>query len=122
MPLFMHDEKDEQSFKMFMAQLYVVGEVSQSAINRAFGMNPINMKRWVKKYQDTGPAAFYKKERKRKATVMTEKVINDAQLLLDSGISKKEIADELEIKLPTLKNAIRSGKLPSGRYSKKKKA
>ncbi|MBU0570515.1 MAG: helix-turn-helix domain-containing protein [Candidatus Omnitrophica bacterium] len=120
MPLFMHDEKDEGSFKMFMAQLYVVGNVPQSAINRAFGMNPINMKRWVKKYQNGGPAAFYNKERKRRATVMTKEVMDNAQLLLDRDIPKKEIADELEIKLPTLKNAIRTGKLHFSNHFKKK--
>jgi len=84
----MHDEKDEKSFKMFMAQLYVVGNVPQSAINKAFGINQIKMKRWVKKYQNNGPAAFYKKERKRRATVMTKEVIDKAQLLLDKGIPK----------------------------------
>lgn len=121
MPLFIHDEKDEQSFKMFMAQLYVVGTVPQAAINRAFGMNPINMKRWVKKYQAVGPEGFYKKERKRKATVMTREVKTVAQSLLDKGLPRKEIADELGIKLSTLKNAIHTGKLHAGSCSKKKK-
>jgi len=122
MPLFMHHEKDEESFRMFMAQLYVVGNVSQSAVNKAFGMNPINMKRWVKKYQKGGPAAFYDKGRKRKATVMTKEVIADAQLLLDQGTPQHEIADELRIKFSTLKNAIHAGKLhsKSGFHFKKK--
>jgi len=121
MPLFMHHEKDKESFKMFMAQLYVIGNVPQSAINKAFGMNPINMKRWAKKYQQGGPAAFYRNERKRRATVMTKDILADAQIMLDQGAARHEIADELQINPSTLRNAIHSGRLRASNESGSKK-
>ncbi len=46
MPIFLHDENDLDSFRMFMAQLFVTGNATQSEINKTFGLNTINMKRW----------------------------------------------------------------------------
>ncbi|MCP5002595.1 MAG: hypothetical protein GY941_01395 [Planctomycetes bacterium] len=43
MPFFVHDEGDLESFKMFMAQLHVTDNATQSEINKVFGLNPINM-------------------------------------------------------------------------------
>ncbi|MBU1682841.1 hypothetical protein KJ742_02755 [Patescibacteria group bacterium] len=111
MPLFIHDEKDGDSFKMFMAQLYVTGNATQSEINKAFGMNPINMKRWVKKYKEEGAGGFYRKTRERKARVMTKEVLNKVGRLMEENYSLPEIAEELEIKVDTLRKAIREGKL-----------
>ena len=63
MPIFVHDESDLDSFKMFTAQLYVTGSATQSEINNAFGLNAINMKRWTKRYREGGPGAFYRREK-----------------------------------------------------------
>jgi transposase len=121
MPLFVHDEEDQDSFKMFMAQLYVTGNASQAEINRAFGLNAINMKRWVKKYQEGGPGAFYKKEKERKPRVMMTEIIKTAQELLDKAHTKKEVAEGLGLKVDTLRKAIREGKLQERNDFKKKK-
>jgi transposase-like protein len=120
MPIFVHDENDLDSFKMFMAQLFVTGNATQSEINKVFGLNPINMKRWTKRYREGGPGAFYKRERIRKARVMTPEVIDTAQALLDEAHSGKEVADELGLKANTLRKAIRDGKLHQNNDFKKK--
>ncbi len=111
MPIFVHDERDQDSFKMFMAQLYVNGNTTQSEINRTFGLNAVNMKRWAKRYREGGPGAFYKKEKNRKAHVMTPDIIETAQSLLDEAHTKREVAEELGLKIDTLNKAIREGKL-----------
>lgn len=120
MPIFVHDEDDEDSFKMFMAQLYVTGNTTQSAINRTFGLNPINMKRWVKRYQEGGPGAFYKKKTARRSRVMTPEVMEVAQKLLDETYTNREVAEKLGLKVDTLRETIRGGKLYRGKDSKKK--
>jgi len=120
MPLFSHHEKDEASFKVFMAQLYVNGNATQAEINRAFGMNKINMKRWAKKYREEGPGAFYRKERKTKPRVMTGKVISVAQSMLDEGYETFEAARELGIKVNTFGKAMRDGRLIKRNDIKKK--
>jgi transposase-like protein len=121
MPIYSHHEKDKASFKSFMAQLYVNGNARQAEINRTFGMNKINMKRWVKKYREKGPEAFYIKEQKNKPRVLTEEVLIIAQSMLDGGCETTEVASELGIKLNTLGKAIRAGRLKKIKDLKKKK-
>jgi len=122
MPLFSHKEDDMNTFKMFMAQLYVTGNATQAEINRTFGLkNPMNMKRWAKKYKEGGPAAFYKQETNRKPRVMTEQVLQNIQSILDTGQTPPEIAKELGLKADTLNKAIREGKLHRQSFEKKTK-
>lgn len=113
MPLFSHAEDDVESFKMFMAQLYVQGNVKQSDINKIFKLNPINMKRWVQKFIDGGPGAFYRKESSYtpRNSVLTEEVLKKVQLLLDEGYGLSRIGKELSLKADTLRKAIGAGKL-----------
>lgn len=113
MPLFHHEEQDLDSFKMFMAQLYVHGNARQSEINRTFNLNPINMKRWSQKYTDGGARAFYNKKSpgNSKPRVLTSSVLKKVQSLFDEGYGVKEVGNILGLKSDTLKKAIRSGKL-----------
>ncbi len=88
MPIFVHDEGDLNSFKMFMAQLFVTDNATQSKINKDFGLNPINARSRTKRYRDCGPGAFYQREIKRIPRVMTPEIIETAQALLDEARTK----------------------------------
>ena len=116
MPLFRHEETDLDSFKMFMAQLYVNGNAKQSEINRTFNLNPINMKRWSQKYMEGGARVFYTNGsggsgKPRKPRVLTEAVLEKVQSLFDEGYSLSEAGAQLGLKADTLRKAIKSGKL-----------
>ena len=65
MPVFIHDVEDTASFKMIASQFYLNGNAKQSEIVKAFGINPLALKRWVKKYLEDGPRAFYIEKRDR---------------------------------------------------------
>jgi transposase-like protein len=119
MPIFVHDEGDLNSFKMFMAQLFVTGIATQTEINKVFGLNPINMKRWSKRYRECGPGAFYQRETKRTPRVMTPEIIDTAQALLDEAHTGKEVAEVLGLKANTLRKAIQGGKLHQSKDLKK---
>ena len=54
LPVFTHDENDDDSFQMITAQFYSNGYVKQMDIVRAFGVTPISVKRAVKRYQEQG--------------------------------------------------------------------
>ena len=119
MPIFAHDEGDLNSFKMFLAQFFVTGCATQSEINKVFGLNPINMKRWTRRYREGGPEAFYQRETKRTPRVMTPEIIETAQALLDEARTSKEVAEELGLKANTLRKAIQAGKLHKNKDLKK---
>jgi len=65
MPVFTHEQSDLASFKMIVSQFYVNGAAKQVQLVEAFGLNPLALKRWVKKYREEGPGAFFNEKRGR---------------------------------------------------------
>lgn len=111
MPIFHHPEDDLQSFKMFVSQLYICGNASQSEIVRAFGISQSSIKRWVKKYKEGGVASFFNKTRRGSATILTSDKIAEIQLLLDSGEEIADISDLSGVKKSTILKGIYKKKL-----------
>jgi transposase-like protein len=113
-PVFSHAEKDAKSFRLFASQLVVNGSCRQVDIVRAFGISPVSMKRYVKKYREGGVGAFFKEPKRRGNPVLTTKVVGKAQGMLNEGRGWQEVADELGIKRNTFAKALRSGRLVEG--------
>jgi transposase len=111
MPVFSHEEKDSSSFNMYTSQLVVLGQCKQVEIVRAFGVSSISVKRHVKKYREGGAGIFFQKRNGRKAKVLTEDILIEAQEMLNKGMSREEVSEDLCIKPDTLYRAIRSGRL-----------
>jgi hypothetical protein len=110
-PVFSHKEDDLRSFKMYVSQLYVSGACKQVEIVKAFGVNAVSVKRWVKRYREDGPGSFYKLPAARKPPVLTDEVISQAQQMFNEGKSRSDVAESLDIKPDTLYRAVKSGKL-----------
>ncbi len=122
LPLFSHPQDDKASFRMFTSQLYIDGNCKQSEIVKAFGVTSISVKRAVKKYREGGTAAFFQSPHtKRKPRILTDEVVRKAQAMLDDGMSRLDIAKELNIKSDTLYRAVRSGKLTEKKTPRPKK-
>ena len=68
MPVFLHRCDDMGSFKMIVSQFYINGNARQSELVRAFSIQPLALKRWVKRYRADGPKAFFETRRKRRTT------------------------------------------------------
>ncbi len=111
LPLFRHAENDHPSFRMFTAQLICQGACCQVDIMRAFGVSKNSVIRSVDKFRAGGIEAFYAPRATRGASVMTPEVTAQAQQLLYAGWSRKEVAEELGLKLDTLRKAIQQGRL-----------
>jgi len=120
MPIFCHAERDIKNFRMFTSQLVVNGNCRQVDIVRAFGISTISMKRWVKIYREEGTAGFFKKARTRGSHVLTPEVLKQTQELLSQGVSRSEVAKQMNVKLDTLSKAIRSGRLTEPAVKKTK--
>ena len=65
LPVFTHAVEDMASFKMIVSQFYINGAAKQAQIVRAFAINPLALKRWVKKYRAEGAKAFFVERRGR---------------------------------------------------------
>ncbi len=110
-PLFQHPENDRRSFRMLTAQLICQGACRQTDIVRAFGVSKNSVIRSVNTYRAGGVAAFYTPRAPRGASVMTPEVTAQAQQLLGTGSSPREVAEQLGLKLDTLRKAIGQGRL-----------
>ena len=110
-PVFQHAENDRRSFQMFTAQLICQGACRHVDIVRAFGVSKSSVIRSVNKYRAGGVNAFYTPRATRGASVMTPEVTAQAQQLLGAGWSPREVAEQLGIKLDTLRKAIQQRRL-----------
>jgi hypothetical protein len=112
MPVFQHEERDVQSFRMFTSQMIVSGTVKPKEIVKAFGVPMVTVKRYMKVYRDHGSKGFYEsKPRHSSASVLKGEVLERAQRLLDEGQSVPEVGAELDVLANTLHAAIRAGRL-----------
>lgn len=110
-PVFVHPEEDRASFLMFTAQLVCQGVCKQVDIIRAFGVSANSVRRSVAKYEAQGAAGFFRSRKARGATVLTAEVIARAQVLLSQGSSRREVAEQLNVRYDTLRKAINQGRL-----------
>ena len=51
LPIFVHEERDLATFRMFTSQLAINGNVTQAQISRTFGVPLVTVKRYVKLYR-----------------------------------------------------------------------
>lgn len=110
-PVFTHAAADLRSFRMYTSQLIVNGGATGAQIQRAFGLPGVTVKRYVKQFRDKGITSFFAPKVHRGPNVLTDKLIVEAQALLDEGLPRKDVAQRVEIKLDTFTKAIRAGRL-----------
>src|SRR5271169_1506524 len=96
---------------MFTAQLICQGACRQVDVMRVFGVSKTSVIRSVNTYRTGGVNAFYAPRATRGASVMTPEVTTQAQQLLLAGWSRREVAEQLGLKLDTLRKAIQQGRL-----------
>jgi transposase-like protein len=111
MPVFSHAESDRASFAMFASQMVVNGNCRQAEIVRAFGISAISMKRYVKRYRQSGTAGFFRGRKTRQPRVLTPAVRQKAQELIQQGLGRHAVAQELGLKSDTLRKAIKAGRI-----------
>jgi hypothetical protein len=110
-PLFQHAENDRRCFRMFTAQLICLGACRHVDIMGAFGLSKNSVIRSVNTYRADGVNAFYAPRATRGASVVTPEVTAQAQQLLGAGWSPRDVAEQLGLKIATLRKAIQQGRL-----------
>jgi transposase-like protein len=119
LPVFVHEERDLRTFRMFTTQLIINGTVSQAQIVRAFAVPSVTVKRSVKLYRQRGTEGFFKPAQRREGGRLTPEVLKQAQGLLEQGRSVPQLAEELGILATTLHKAIGDGRLRAALGEKK---
>ena len=117
LPVFRHAADDLATFRLFTTQLIVNGSASQSEIVEAFGVPLTTVKRYTKKYRQSGSKAFFAPPRRRSGSKLNPERLAQVQQLLDEGLEVPELSRRLGVLATTLHKAIRSGRL---RVRKKK--
>jgi len=110
-PIFSHGEDEIDTFRMFTSQLICHGVCRNKDIVRTFGVSPRSVIRSVKKYREGGHHAFYAQRKQRGGTVITEEVKEKAHALFLQGLTRQEVANELDIPKDTLRKAINDGRV-----------
>ncbi len=110
-PVFQHAEDDHRSFRMFTAQLCCQDACKQAEIIRTFGVSKNSVLRSVKKYQEEGNAGFFQPRRGRGPSIITEKVVAEAERLLALGYDRRQTAQALNVPYETLRKAIQQGRV-----------
>lgn len=112
-PIYSHQADDLALFRLTIAQLIDSGACRQVDIIKAFGVSKSSVIRAQKKYREGGSKAFFQQRRtfKKKGTVLTPEVLEQAQSFLNEGLSRKETAEKINVKPDTLRKAINDGRL-----------
>ena len=111
LPVFVHEERDLATFRMFTSQLVINGNATQAQISRAFGVPLVTVKRYVKLYRQGGVRAFFAPPKRRVGHKLTAEVCQQAQMLLNEGLEVPEVGRRVGILANTLHKAIRDGRL-----------
>ena len=118
LPVFMHEEGDLPTFRLFTSQLVINGTATQAQIVRAFHVPLVTVKRYVKLYREEGTRGFFAPPKRRRAHQLTAERCVQAQVLLDEGTEVPEVGRQLGLLPNTLHKAIRAGRLQQ-RFKKK---
>lgn len=112
-PIYSHSPDDQRMFRLTIANLIESGACRQIEIISAFGISKSGVVRAQRKLRTHGPDAFFIERRgcRTGGTILTSKILDRAQRLLDDGLSKKDVAEELHVKYDTLRKAVYDGRL-----------
>ena len=111
-PIYVHGADDLRTFRLVTAMMIDSGACRHSDIINTFGVSKSSVNRALKKLREGGAAAFFqRKPGGRKGTVLSPEVLEQAQCLLDHGLNRNDAAQELGVRLDTLRKAINDGRL-----------
>lgn len=111
-PIYSHRVDDQRMFRWVIAQLIESRLCRQAQVIETFGISKSGVIRAQNKLRMGGFEAFFIENRGRKsAPILTPAVLGQAQSLLDKGLSRKEVSEELGLKRDTIRKAIGDGRL-----------
>lgn len=112
LPVYCHQEEDRNGYRFILATLVENGLCSSSQIGKTLGIPSRTVQRYAKSLRENGMGYFFNREDNRgQCHKFTSQVENEAQQLLDQGLSQQSVAKKLSISESAIRYHIRSGKL-----------
>ena len=106
-----HREDDLPSFKYRICELISTGVCRNRDILSVLDVTVTSLKRWLREFKEEGPEFFYRERGTRGGAVLTDPVLLQAQLLLDQGFSRAEVAEKLSVSYDVIRKAVKDGRL-----------
>jgi len=98
-PIYSHDKTDQRMFRLVTSQMIESGACRQVDVTTTFGVSKSSVIRSVNKLRKGGAKAFFVRRRGRRAgKVLSPKVIEKAQSLLDQGYTRSDVSQALTLK------------------------
>ena len=95
-PIYSHAADDHRLFKLFTSMMIDAGTCRHTDIIKTFGVPKSNVNRALKKLREGGPEAFFqRKPGGRKGHVLKPEALEQAQGLLDHGVTRHDIAQQI---------------------------
>jgi len=111
-PMYSHGATETNAFRCICAQLITSGTCRQRDLVKVFAQNRKRLGRAVAQLRDLGIGSFFEKRAGRKGgTILTEEKLSLAQELLNAGLGRREIAEQMHIGYSALSKAIGDGRL-----------
>jgi len=111
-PIYSHDKTDQRMFRLITSQMIESGACRPVDVTTTFGVSKSSVIRSVNKLRKGGAKAFFVRRRGRRGgKVLTLKVIEKAQSLLDQGYTRRDVSQELNVKYDTIRKAINDDRL-----------
>jgi biotin operon repressor len=111
-PLFCHQLEDKNSYRYILGNLVYNRLARISEISQALGINRKNVERYAKALKDNGIDWFFNREDNRgKCHQMTDHKMEEAQKLINEGLSLEAIGKRLGVSEGAVRYHQRSGKL-----------
>jgi len=111
-PIYSHDKTDQRMFRLVTSQMIESGACRQVDVTTTFGVSKSSVIRSVNKLRKGGAKAFFVRRQGRRAgKVLSPKVIEKAQSLLDQGYTRSDVSQALTLKYDTIRKAINDDRL-----------
>jgi transposase len=112
-PIFCHHKADKNNFRYIIANLIETGLCKAGELSKALGVSHRNINRYHKKYREKGAESFFNKrfDGRGNCYKLTDDKKQQAQELLDAGLSNVRVAKQLGVSECTIRYHLKKGTL-----------
>jgi len=111
-PVHLHHKDDIKTYRYVTATLIVNHSCSAQRLSEVFGVGSFNFNRYAKLFRKKGADAFFGKDQRRgRRHELTDEKLQQAQEMLDKGVSQLKTADKIGVSEGCIRYHLKKGNL-----------